>query len=63
MSWEVVYTIRNYGNMGQAATDETDANSKINTATTSQAQYLDIDGIKVRREDIIVIRKQELNSQ
>lgn len=61
MSWEVVYTIRDAGSMGQPASSETDANSKIAAATTSQAQYLDIDGVKVRREDIIVIQKKEMN--
>lgn len=62
MSWEVVYTIRGAGSMGQPVADENDANSKIQNAITSQAQYLDIDGIKVRREDVIAIQKQEKNS-
>lgn len=62
MSWEVLYTIRNAGNIGQAATDSDDADAKIQAATTSQQAYLDIDGVKVRREDVIVVQKREKNS-
>ena len=62
MSWEVVYKIQGGGTIGQSVANETAANTKIQDAINSQSPYLDIDGVKIRRESIVVIQKRNKNS-